>query len=306
VLRRRLISAFIIISVMLLLLGLDYWLGTEPMLGRPGLVLCLLAILTAASAAGEFVQMWQKSPGKPAMNVILVATIAMVMVTCAPVCWRDYPPDCPIGQFGWSFSGIILALVITFIWEMRCFGNSESTSHEVTDRIGRAALFLAYLGMLFGFLVPHRLLQDDNSLGLISIITLIATVKLSDSFAYFVGKSIGTIRLAPKLSPGKTLQGSAGALLGGCVAAAICVFLVSPLIFGTTIAKPWWWFLVYGLLVTLAGMFGDLAESLLKRDADCKDSSSWIPGMGGVLDVIDSLIFAAPVSYFLWIIANTS
>lgn len=291
---------------MLLLLALDFWLGTEPLLGRPGLVLCLLAILTAASAAGEFVQMWQESSGKPAMGVMLVATIAMVIMSCAPVCWRDYPTDCPIGLFGWSFAGIILALVITFSWEMKCFGNGESTSQVVTDRIGRSALVYVYLAMLTGFLVPHRLLQDNNSLGLISIITLIATVKLSDSFAYFVGKSIGTVRMAPKLSPGKTIQGSAGALVGGCVAVAICAFVVSPLVFGITIAKPWWWFLVYGLLVTLAGMFGDLAESLLKRDADCKDSSSWIPGMGGVLDVIDSLIFAAPVSYFLWIIADTS
>ena len=160
--------------------------------------------------------------------------------------------------------------------------------------------------MLFGTLVPHRLLLGDNSLGLISIITLIATVKLSDSFAYFVGKSIGTIRLAPKLSPGKTWQGSAGALAGGCIAAAICVYVVAPLVFQSTIHKPWWWFLLYGLLVTLAGMLGDLAESLLKRDAECKDSSTWIPGMGGVLDVIDSLVFAAPVSYFLWVIANSS
>ncbi len=305
-LRRRLISAFIIISVMLLLLRIDYWLGTESMLGRPGLVICLLAILTAASAAGELVQMWQNSPAKPSPGIIVIAAIAMVTISCAPVLWRHYPADSPIGKFGWSFSGVIVAFVITIVWEMARFGNTPAAAHSVTERIGRSALVYVYLGMLFGFLVPHRLIQDDNSLGLISIITLIATVKLSDSFAYFVGKSIGTVRLAPKLSPGKTLQGSAGAFVGGCIAAAICVYLVAPLIFQVTITKPWWWVLLYGVLVTSAGMLGDLAESLLKRDSDCKDSSSWIPGMGGVLDVIDSLIFAAPVSYFLWIVANSS
>ena len=74
------------------------------------------------------------------------------------------------------------------------------------------------------------------------------------------------------------------------------------MIIGVTIPKPWWWFLVYGLMVTLAGMVGDLAESLLKRDAQIKDSSSWLPGLGGVLDVIDSLVFAAPVSFVIWLI----
>ena len=58
---------------------------------------------------------------------------------------------------------------------------------------------------------------------------------------------------------------------------------------------------LYGILVTLAGMFGDLAESLLKRDSGTKDSSTWLPGLGGILDVIDSLVFAAPVSFLLWI-----
>ena len=84
--------------------------------------------------------------------------------------------------------------------------------------------------------------------------------------------------------------------------AAIVVFLVAPFIMGITIPKPWWWFIVYGLAVTAAGMVGDLAESLLKRDARIKDSSSWLPGLGGILDVIDSLVFAAPVSYVLWLI----
>ena len=78
------------------------------------------------------------------------------------------------------------------------------------------------------------------------------------------------------------------------------MFLVAPFI--VTVPKPWWWFLVYGIAVTLAGMIGDLAESLLKRDAQIKDSSSWLPGLGGVLDVIDSLVFAAPVSFVIWLI----
>ena len=142
----------------------------------------------------------------------------------------------------------------------------------------------------------------DNSVGMISLILLIATVKMSDAWAYFTGKSFGKHKLIPRLSPGKTVEGAIGAIFGGWFAAAIVVFLVAPYVFGTTIDKPWWWFLVFGFLVTLAGMIGDLAESLLKRDAQCKDSSSWLPGLGGILDIIDSLVFAAPMSYFLWLV----
>ena len=83
--------------------------------------------------------------------------------------------------------------------------------------------------------------------------------------------------------------------------AAIVLFFVVPYVFEIQIQKPGWWFLVYGLLVTAAGMAGDLAVSLLKRDANCKDSSKWLPGLGGILDVMDSLVFATPVSFFLWI-----
>lgn len=139
---------------------------------------------------------------------------------------------------------------------------------------------------------------------MLAIVLIITTTKLSDAAAYFVGKSIGSRKVAPKLSPNKTIEGAFGAIAGGIAGAAIVVFLVAPLLIGISVPKPWWWFLVYGLAVTLAGMLGDLAESLLKRDAQIKDSSSWLPGLGGVLDVIDSLVFAAPISFVVWLLGN--
>ena len=256
-------------------------------------------------AASELVAMLGNVTNRVNHNFVVAATVAMMLVTCAPVWWREYPTDCAIGIFGWGLSGFVLAIVLSFAFEMLNYRTpiGGSGKGEVVDRIGRCALVFAYVSMCFGFLVPHRFLEGGNGYGILTLVTLIATVKLSDSFAYFAGKRFGTIKLAPQLSPGKTLQGSLGAPVGGCLAAAICVFVVGPLIFDISVDKPWWWFLVYGILVTAAGMMGDLAESLIKRDCNTKDSSSWLPGLGGVLDILDSMVFAAPVSYFLWIIA---
>ena len=302
---RRLISAAVIISVTILLLCVDFWLGTDKIWGRPGLIVCLLATIAAAMAASELVAMLGNVTNRVNHNFVVAATVAMMLVTCAPVWWREYPANCAIGIFGWGLSGLVLAIVLTFGYEMLNYRTpiGGTGKGEVVDRLGRCALVFAYVAMCFGFLVPHRFLEGGNGFGILALVTLIATVKLSDSFAYFAGKRFGTIKLAPQLSPGKTLQGSLGAPVGGCLAAAICVFVVGPLIFGISVDKPWWWFLVYGILVTAAGMMGDLAESLIKRDCNTKDSSSWLPGLGGVLDILDSMVFAAPVSYFLWIIA---
>ena len=299
---RRLISAAIMISLMLLILYADHWLGRSDGWGRPGLVLSGLAVLTSLLAAGEFTNLFESAASRVNGFALAVASMLMVAVTCAPALWENYPPDCALGRFGFAFSGLILGFVVLLLVEMAQYGGqTDDASGAIIDRLGRSLLALVYINMLLGFLINHRYLENNNSLGLLAIVTMITTVKLSDASAYFTGKSIGTIKLAPKLSPGKTVQGSIGGLVGGCVGTAICIYLVAPQLFDLTIDKAWWWVLLYGVLVTLAGMMGDLAESLIKRDANIKDSSSWLPGLGGILDVVDSMVFAAPVSYLLWI-----
>lgn len=324
-LSRRLASAAVLIAGMILLIRVDFWIGTPEIWGRPGIILSLLAALVAMLCGIEFHRMWHGQNTQSALTMAAAAT-TMSLIAATPVLWRDYPVDCPIGKFGWSIAGVIAAMLLSFAVELVGFNrrddskiddNQPGENHQhdlaaqngsaidrpgdVAGRIGRTVFMAVYLSMLFGFFVPLRLIQQSNSMGLIAIICLIATVKMSDAFAYFAGKSFGTKKLAPRISPGKTIQGTVAAPVGGTIAAAIVIYAVSPLVFGITIDRPWWWIIVYGFLVTLAGIVGDLAESLLKRDAACKDSGSMLPGLGGILDVLDSLIFAAPISYLMWI-----
>ena len=300
-LSRRLASAAVLIGGMISLIRVDFWLGMPNVWGRPGIILAILSTIVAALCGIEFSRMWQ-GQNRQSTITMTIAAIAMALLASAPVLWRDYPLDCPIGKFGWSIAGIFTAMLLSFAVELKAFQGHSEQPGEVAGRIGRTIFMVSYLAMLFGFVAPLRLLEQDNALGLISIICLIATVKMSDAFAYFAGKSFGTVKIAPKISPGKTLQGTLAAPLGGCIATAIVIYIVSPLVFGVTVDSPPWWVMLYGVLVTCAGVLGDLAESLLKRDAACKDSGSMLPGLGGILDVLDSLIFAAPVSYLLWII----
>ena len=297
---KRLISATVIVSVMILLLRLDYWLGTEDVLSRPGLVLAALGILLAAMAADELAAMFANAASRVNRTSLLLGAVVMVAITVAPVFWKSYPADCALGRFGFGLSGLVAGFVIMMIGEMARFKPIAQGRGEVVDRMGVGAFALVYLNMLFTFLLAHRSLES-NAFGLMTIVTMLATVKISDSAAYFVGRSFGTIKLAPALSPGKTVQGSIGGLVGGCIGAGLIVWFVSPVLVGVDLNKPWWWVFLYGVLVTLAGMFGDLAESLLKRDSGTKDSSTWLPGLGGILDVVDSLVFAAPVSFLLWL-----
>ncbi len=304
-LSRRLASAAVLVTVMVLLVRLDFWLATDEVLGRAGVVLIGLSLILGAMTAVEFSGLWKSESGETQKcqsgTVMAIGAALMIAVASIPALWRDYPTDCPIGYFGWTLAGIIAALLVSFFAEARKFDGSSNVPGELAGRIGLSVMVYVYLAMLFGFILPIRNIEQSNSLGLLAVILLIATVKMSDAFAYFAGKSFGTRKMAPSISPGKTLEGSIAAPVGGCFAAAIVIFAVAPLIFGMTVDRPWWFFIVYGIVVTLAGMAGDLAESLLKRDAQIKDSGSMLPGLGGLLDVLDSLVFAAPVSFLIWI-----
>lgn len=304
---RRLASAAVLITSMILLLWADFHLGQPQSLGRPGILLAILCVVVSTVAADEFHRLWKGTGCHPAW-LMMVGAGVMVAMSNVPVLWRDYPADCPIGRLGWTLSGIGAGVLIAFIYEMLKFdpdsASEKSARGDVATRIAKSSLAFVYIAMLFGFVLSHRQIQDDNKLGVLAIVLIITTVKMSDAAAYFVGKSIGSRKVAPKLSPNKTVEGAVGAIFGGIAGAAIVVFVVAPYIVNVTVPKPWWWFLVYGIAVTLAGMVGDLAESLLKRDAQIKDSSSWLPGLGGILDVIDSLVFAAPVSFVIWLVGK--
>lgn len=126
-------------------------------------------------------------------------------------------------------------------------------------------------------------------------------VKSSDIGAYAVGMTLGRHKLIPWLSPGKTREG----LAGGIATAALVGTGLAALTPGDSIAAiPLWLGAVAGAVAALAGQAGDLAESLLKRDAGVKDSGAMLPGMGGILDVVDSLLFAGPALFWLFRMAS--
>lgn len=170
-----------------------------------------------------------------------------------------------------------------------------------SEQLAVSALALLYIGLLLSFAVQLRFCGPDGAWGIVAIASLLVVVKSSDIGAYVVGRLFGRHKLAPSLSPGKTIEGAAGGLAFSVFTAWLALVLL-PARIGAASAPHlavWQW-VGFGLTVGAAGMIGDLAESLLKRDLGRKDSSDWMPGFGGVLDLLDSVLVAAPVAYAWW------
>ncbi|MDR2400565.1 MAG: phosphatidate cytidylyltransferase [Deferribacteraceae bacterium] len=126
------------------------------------------------------------------------------------------------------------------------------------------------------------------------ILLLLAAIWVSDICAYYVGKNFGRHRITPNISPKKTLEGFIAGFIGGILGAGAFYYFLIPSEYTTL--KSWQLAILLVDLV-IAGIFGDLFESLLKRNAGVKDSGNVIPGHGGMLDRIDSILFAAPIAY---------
>lgn len=141
-------------------------------------------------------------------------------------------------------------------------------------------------------------LFDVNSGAFLLIFTLTAVV-LCDAGAYFAGRAWGKRKLAPKISPSKTVEGALGGIAAGTVAALMCKGVFDLFWPDLSRGLPWALAAPIALLLATAGLVGDLVESLLKRDAAQKDAGTLLPGMGGVLDRIDSGLLAIPVMYYL-------
>jgi len=154
-----------------------------------------------------------------------------------------------------------------------------------------------YIALLASCLVGVRMISDTrfatpvSHLASKALTMFFAIVILTDTGAYYTGRTIGRHKLAPRISPGKTIEGAIGGLVMGTLAG-----YVSKLTFFPEIQTAHC--LILGAVIAIVGQIGDLAESLLKRGSDVKDSGRLLPGHGGILDRIDSILFSAPVLYF--------
>jgi phosphatidate cytidylyltransferase len=164
---------------------------------------------------------------------------------------------------------------------------------DFTATVPAAALTLlgaTYLGALGGTIAGLRLLEPQV-VAPWRLVLLLAIIMGADTAAFFVGSAIGRRKLAPGISPGKTIEGAAGGLVGGILAGLAVWAAGLP-------GVPGWHAGLLGCVVAILGMLGDLLESLLKRWAGVKDSGRLFPGHGGMLDRLDSLLFGAPVLYY--------
>ena len=135
--------------------------------------------------------------------------------------------------------------------------------------------------------------------GIFFVLFCLVTVVWSDAGAYFAGHAWGKRKLAPRISPGKTVEGAIGGVVGGTVAGLLTKGIFDVFWPELSQALAWGPAVVMGLVVASVAIVGDLAESLMKRDAQTKDAGSLLPGMGGILDRIDSPLLGVPVMYYM-------
>ncbi len=281
-LRSRLIAGTIMAGVGGLVFGLD----TRSAPVYP--LLFLAAMLAGTLAALELRELLPPADRPPRWLVL-----AGVLGTLAAN-WAD-PVIRAAGHAGFAdpwrpvVVAVAAAVVAAFLVELATF---RSPSGAI-GRVAHLTLAVCYLGLLSSFLLQLRWAGDPtHSAWLLALAVFVP--KCCDIGAYTAGRLFGRTPFTPNLSPKKTWEGIAGGLaLGAGTAAGI--HAVHPVFAG-----GWPEAVAFGVAAGAAGVFGDLAESLVKREAGAKDAAARVPGFGGVLDVFDSVLFAAPVAY-LWV-----
>lgn len=283
---KRLLVAPLLIAWGVGLLIADSWLAPWfPVLLVTTVAGCLLP-------AYELMQLLP--PPGPRPWLCYAAVTALALANWAPLLgWGG-------DAWHWIFGTFLVSFLALFLAEAEAYRKPGGT----VVRLGFSLLVVGYLGLLPPFVVQLRWMFEASAVvapqhnwdGTIALAMAIFVPKLGDVGAYVVGRIFGRNRMTPVLSPGKTWEGFAG----GLAAAVLATLGLNALSLYLDPAGPllnWLAALGFGITVGIMAALGDLVESLIKRDCEKKDASNLVPGFGGVLDVLDSILFSAPVAY---------
>jgi phosphatidate cytidylyltransferase len=284
-LKHRLILGVLMAAVFVGLVLLDGWLDgsltpSRPRAGGPGgVIFTVLVCLLMIPSHLELAAMAAAKGLRVAVPVVIPGSILCATTVYWPVC----------GRFDW---GAYMALVV--VATLGTLVLYQVLNHGLAGAIantGAGLLAVIYIGMLGAFAVLLRV-----HTGIWPLLMYVCVVKAADIGAFASGSLFGRHKLVPRVSPGKTWEGLAGGIV---LASLVALPFGGPcgiLGIGRT--------LVFGIAFAVIGQLGDLTESILKRDAQIKDASDRVPGFGGVLDVLDSPLAAAPFAYVFFVGLN--
>jgi phosphatidate cytidylyltransferase len=265
----------------------------------------LLSVTALTAAAVELNGLLEATSVRPSANSVIGGVLIVVVANWAPHLAENYIPDDqvsalfydpgrPLDVLAWPFFAFIAVLMTTFVVQSLQFATPGRTMAKISGTL----LVIAYVGLLGSFTIQMRWFEGHLQ-GLLALVFMVSTAKGADTGAYTLGRLAGRHKLWPRLSPKKTVEGAVGGLIAGVIASLIVTSIARYWLKVPTL--DWPKAVAYGLIVATVAQLGDLMESMIKRDCERKDASQAVPGFGGVLDVIDSLIFAGPVAYGLWL-----
>jgi phosphatidate cytidylyltransferase len=249
------------------------------------LALAALLALLAGTGAWELFRL-ARANGTPALESIGIPLAALMPlgVHAVRLGWLD----APLAAGG----AVFIALTGVVLW-------SRSPSERPLGSIAVTVFGVLYAGatLAYGYALRHHRFVVEPAAGAVLLFFPIALTWVSDTGAYFAGRAFGKRKLMPTVSPGKTVAGAVGAVVVSMAGAwAYNDFVLRPV---AQLALAPWTALVFGAVISATGQVGDLVESLFKREAGVKDSSTILSAHGGVLDRLDSLYFAIPVAYLI-------
>jgi phosphatidate cytidylyltransferase len=307
-LRWRMLLGTLLIAALVALCAFDAMLPFE--LG--GVLLLLVALFVSSLASNEVLDMAAAGGMRPLRWPVYVGNLLIVTGAWTPI--YQFMPLIPRLLRQWNIFdapfemeirhamplGMALFVAVFVVVVLLSFSAEMCRYRKPGGNIANVAgaiFALVYVGFMLTFAVQLRVWW-----GMAALASWIIVVKMGDIGAYTVGRLIGRHKMAPLISPGKTIEGAIGALAFACLGSWLTFHWLVPILPSHLAGPgPWWGWILFGLLVGTAGIIGDLFESLLKRDVGRKDSSDWLPGFGGVLDIIDSLLLSAPVAWFCWV-----
>jgi phosphatidate cytidylyltransferase len=240
---------------------------------KGGVWLFLLAAVAAELGLWEYYRIIFEEEERIASGLPIIGFFSVVFILFAAF---KNAPDLVAVALAFNFLVSALFVILRF-----------GTVPLVLKALMKQILGISYIPFFLSFL----LLIHNSKDGIIWVYFLLAIIFAGDISALYIGSAYGRHKLSPSVSPGKTIEGSLGGL-----AANLFVGCLIKLIFLPNLSWPQT--LLFCLAIGLAGQVGDLFESVLKRSSQVKDSSSLLPGHGGILDRIDALLFAAPIAYF--------